>query len=146
MQKVKSEGDGAVIKLTNRFDRQKAKTISELIVSQDEILTAKSQISQEMFEALQAAADRIKSYHEHQKQASWQYKEIDGTVLGQRITPLDRVGIYVPGGKASYSSTVLMTGIPAKVAGVKEVIMAVPAPDSQLDPSVLVAADITGVS
>ena len=99
-----------------------------------------------MLDALQAAAERIKSYHEHQKQNSWQYKETDGTVLGQKITPLDRVGIYVPGGKASYPSTVLMNAIPAKVAGVKEIVMVVPAPDNELDPSVLAAADIAGVT
>ncbi|MCY4044479.1 MAG: histidinol dehydrogenase [Cellvibrionales bacterium] len=146
LHQVQTTGDHAVLEFTQRFDRLAAQSMAELRVTSDEIQAAKAQVSEAILSSLRIAADRIKSYHEHQKQNSWQYEEADGTVLGQKITPLDRVGIYVPGGKASYPSTVLMNAIPAKVAGVKEIVMVVPAPDNELNPMVLAAADIAGVT
>ena len=102
-------------------------------------------IDQQTADALRSAAKRINDYHQHQLTESWQYEEADGTVLGQRVTPLDRVGLYVPGGKAAYPSSVLMSAVPAKVAGVEELIMVVPAPDNELDDAVLAAASVAGV-
>jgi len=142
---VRSHGDEAIVALTNRFDRRKVATIAELEISADQLAAALDTIPTADREALEAAAKRIRDYHGHQKQESWQYREADGTVLGQKISPLDRVGIYVPGGKASYPSSVLMNAIPAVVAGVAEIIMVVPAPDGQINPLVLAAAAIAGV-
>lgn len=142
---VKQRGDAAVIEYTNRFDRRRVTAMDELVVSAERIATALASISQAQREALETAAARVRSYHEHQKQASWRYTEADGTVLGQQITAMQRVGLYVPGGKASYPSSVLMNAIPAKVAGVDELTMVVPAPDGELNDMVLAAAAIAGV-
>jgi histidinol dehydrogenase len=145
LRQVRAEGDQALIELTNRFDRRQVETISQLSVSAEQLQEALESIDSESRQALETAATRIRDYHNYQTQESWQYQEADGTTLGQKITPLDRVGIYVPGGKASYPSSVLMNCIPARVAGVKEVIMMVPAPDAELSPMVLAAAAIAGV-
>jgi histidinol dehydrogenase len=145
LRQVKAEGDRALVELTNRFDRRQAESIDQLTVSAEQLQEALASIDSESRQALETAATRIRDYHNHQTQESWQYQEADGTTLGQQITPLDRVGIYVPGGKASYPSSVLMNCIPARVAGVNEVIMMVPAPDGELSPMVLAAAAIAGV-
>lgn len=141
---VKAEGDAAVLRYTARFDALSVSSVSELEVGADKLRAAFESISADQREALLLAASRVRQYHEHQLQKSWQYQETDGTVLGQQITAMDRVGIYVPGGKASYPSSVLMNAIPAKVAGVGEVIMVVPAPKGELNPLVLAAAHIAG--
>jgi histidinol dehydrogenase len=142
---VKKRGDAAVLEYTNRFDRVSFTDFSELCVSKDAIAAALARLDAPTLDALQQAAKRIEDYHQHQYQASWQYTEDSGNVLGQKITPLARVGIYVPGGKASYPSSVLMNAIPAKVAGVKSISMVVPAPDGELNDMVLAAASIAGV-
>jgi len=145
LRQVRAQGDQALIEFTNRFDRRQIETIDQLSISAEQLQEALASIDSDSRQALETAATRIRDYHNHQAQESWQYQEADGTVLGQQITPLDRVGIYVPGGKASYPSSVLMNCIPARVAGVKEVIMMVPAPGSELSPMVLAAAAIAGV-
>lgn len=145
IQQVRTEGDQALIDLTNQFDRRSIKSMDELCIDASQLTAALESIDTETREALEAAAKRIGDYHQHQTQDSWQYQEADGTMLGQRVTPLERVGLYVPGGKASYPSSVLMSCIPARIAGVGEVIMAVPAPDGELNPIVLAAAAIAGV-
>jgi len=142
---VRKRGDDALVEFTNRFDRRAVESVAELEIPREALQQALLSIDGEARAALEAAAQRIRSYHEHQKQESWSYVEADGTRLGQQITALDRVGIYVPGGKASYPSSVLMNTIPARVAGVGEVIMVVPAPDGELSPLVLAAAAIAGV-
>lgn len=142
---VRLRGDAALIEFSNRFDRRAVKTIAELQVTPAQLQMSLQTISAEQRGALEQAAARIRTFHEKQRANSWQYTEADGTVLGQRVTPLDRVGIYVPGGKASYPSSVLMNAIPAKVAGVAEIIMVVPAPDGELSDMVLAAAAIAGV-
>lgn len=145
IQQVRTEGDQALIDLTNQFDRRSIKSMDELCIDASQLTAALESIDTKTREALEAAAKRIRDYHQHQTQDSWQYQEADGTMLGQRVTPLERVGIYVPGGKASYPSSVLMSCIPARIAGVGEVIMVVPAPDGELNPIVLAAAAIAGV-
>lgn len=145
LQAVRTEGDGALLRLTQQFDRVAAASVSELEITRDHWLTALEGLPSEQRQALQSAADRIRHYHERQRQDSWSYREDNGTVLGQKITALDRVGLYVPGGKAAYPSSVLMNVIPAKVAGVKEVIMVTPTPDGQRNALVLAAAAIGGV-
>lgn len=145
LARVREQGDRALIELTNRFDRRQVESIDKLCITSDQLQEALQSIDSETRQALEAAATRIRDYHHHQKQESWQYSEADGTALGQQVTPLDRVGIYVPGGKASYPSSVLMNCIPARVAGVGEVVMMVPAPDNELSPMVLAAAAIAGV-
>jgi len=145
IERVRVQGDTALLQLTNQLDRTPFKAASELEISQQQLEQALADVTDEEREALQVAADRIRSYHQHQKQESWRYVEADGTVLGQQITAMDRVGIYVPGGKASYPSSVLMNAIPAKVAGVKEIIMTVPLPNGKVNPLVLAAAAIAGV-
>lgn len=142
---VKSDGDAAVIEYSRRFDRVTAETMADLEISLDRAHAALKNIPQEQRQALEAAADRVRNYHEHQKQDSWSYTEADGTVLGQQVTPLDRAGLYVPGGKAAYPSSVLMNAIPAKVAGVRELIMVVPTPDGEVNELVLAAAAVAGV-
>ena len=142
---VRLKGDAAVIEYTNRFDRRDLKSIDDIKISSDDLARALASITAEQLEALNVAAKRVQDYHEHQRQDSWQFSESDGTVLGQKITPLDRVGLYVPGGKASYPSSVLMNAIPAKVAGVEHIVMVVPAPDDELSDMVLAAAAIAGV-
>lgn len=145
LQQVRSRGDAALIEYSNRFDRRNCSSIDEFCLQADQLQQALESIDAETRSALETAAERIRDYHSHQLQQSWQYQEADGTVLGQQVTPLERVGIYVPGGKASYPSSVLMNCIPARVAGVEEVIMMVPAPNDELSPIVLAAAAIAGV-
>lgn len=142
---VRSNGDKAVIAYTNRFDHRQVSAASELELSQASLKSAFEAIPTNQAAALQTAADRIRAYAEHQKLQSWDYTEADGTVLGQKITPLDRVGLYVPGGKAAYPSSVLMNAIPAKVAGVGELIMVVPTPKGESNQLVLAAAYLAGV-
>ena len=142
---VQSEGDIALLRLTNQFDRRTVTSVSELCIDADQIQQAAARVPQEIYAALEHAAERIRRYHEQQVQSSWQYEEDDGTILGQKVTPLDRVGLYVPGGKAAYPSSVLMSAIPAKVAGVPEVVMVSPAPGGQLNDVVLAAAQIAEV-
>ena len=141
---VKEKGDEAVLRLTHQFDRH-ALPLEKIRVTSDEIKAAYKEINQEELDALGEAAKRIRLFHERQKQDSWTYEE-DGIVLGQMVKPLEIVGIYVPGGKASYPSSVLMNAIPAKVAGVKQIVMCSPFPEGQTRPHVLVAADLAGVT
>ena len=145
VERVRSEGNSAVVEFTNRFDRRQVQSAAELEISRDEMAKAKTRVSSELVDSLEAAAKRVYDYHERQKQPSWQYQEDSGTVLGQKVTPLDRVGVYVPGGKAAYPSSVLMNVMPAKVAGVSEIIMVVPTPDGFVNDIVLAAAYIAGV-
>ncbi|RNF49701.1 histidinol dehydrogenase [Marinomonas hwangdonensis] len=145
VEQVRLRGDEAVIEFTNRFDRRDVTSSSELEISREELALAKKRVSPELVASLEAAAKRVHQYHERQKQPSWQYQEENGTVLGQKVTSLDRVGVYVPGGKAAYPSSVLMNVMPAKVAGVSEIIMVVPTPDGFVNDVVLAAAFIAGV-
>ncbi|NOQ35165.1 MAG: histidinol dehydrogenase [Methylococcaceae bacterium] len=142
---VRSNGDKAVINYTNQFDRCEIKNASELELSKETLKQAWENLPEEQAQALQIAADRIFVYAEHQIMHSWQFKEADGTTLGQKITALDKAGLYVPGGKAAYPSSVLMNAIPAKVAGVGELIMVVPTPNGETNPLVLAAAYLSGV-
>ncbi|AUN94532.1 histidinol dehydrogenase [Pseudazoarcus pumilus] len=142
---VRTTGDAAVIEYTRRFDRLDVSGMAQLELPHSELRAALGSLSVEQREALREAADRVRRYHERQTAESWSYTEEDGTRLGQKVTPLDRVGLYVPGGRASYPSSVLMNAIPAKVAGVKELIMVVPTPGGEKNPLVLAAAAITGV-
>jgi len=142
---VKTRGDEAVIEYTNRFDRLSVSAMSELEISPERLLEAFNRIPAKEREALEFSAERLRLYHEHQKADSWSYTEADGTLLGQKVTPMDRVGLYVPGGKAAYPSSVIMNAIPAKVAGVKELIMVVPTPDGEVSDLVLAAAHLAGV-
>ncbi|MBF22913.1 MAG: histidinol dehydrogenase, partial [Pusillimonas sp.] len=145
LKAVEHTGDTALLEYTQRFDRVQAGSVAELEIPKSEWLAALESLPAEQRTALEQAAERVRSYHEHQKAQSWSYTEPDGTVLGQKITPLDRVGLYVPGGKAAYPSSVLMNAIPAKVAGVEEVIMVTPTPNGVRNPIVLAAAAIAGV-
>ncbi|MGZ8142914.1 MAG: histidinol dehydrogenase [Methylosarcina sp.] len=142
---IRSRGDQALIEYTNRFDQRQVTRANELEMSEATLKQAWNSLPQDQTQALQIAADRIRAYAEHQKIESWKFTEADGTVLGQKITPLDRVGLYVPGGKAAYPSSVLMNAIPAKVAGVGELIMVVPTPQGEANPLVLAAAYLAGV-
>ena len=146
LHQVKSRGDDAVIEYSNRFDHLQVTGIDQLEISQSQLLKALEDLPHDQSKALLTAAERVRRYHERQRSESWQYEEEDGTVLGQKITPIDRVGIYVPGGKASYPSSVLMNAIPAHVAGVKEIIMVVPTPGGEVNQLVLAAAAAAGVS
>lgn len=143
---VRQHGDDHVLKLTQQFDRHPAHQFSDLELSQQQLKTAFDNLNPEIRDALQLAATRIRTFHEAQKQDSWTYIDDLGNTLGQKVTPLDRVGIYVPGGLASYPSSVLMNAVPAHVAGVSEIIMVVPAPNGELNPLVLAAAYLAGVS
>ena len=145
LRDVAKRGDAALVEYTNRFDRRDVAAMNELVVAHDQLQAALDRIPAEQRQALEAAAERVRRYHEKQKQDSWQYREADGTLLGQQVTPLDRAGIYVPGGKAAYPSSVLMNALPAKVAGVGEIIMVSPAPDGEINDMVLAAAAIAGV-
>ena len=145
LKDVKARGDAAVLDYTNRFDKTNASSLAELEVSKTELQAALNRLPANQRAALEAAANRVKSYHEKQVMQSWSYTEPDGTLLGQQVTPLDRVGLYVPGGKAAYPSSVLMNAIPAKVAGVGELIMVVPTPNGERNQLVLAAAAISGV-
>ncbi|WP_342244170.1 histidinol dehydrogenase [Pseudomonas sp. OTU5201] len=142
---VRERGDAAVVEFTQRFDGVQASSMAELILPRERLELALTRITAEQRKALETAAERVRSYHEKQKQESWTYTEADGTVLGQQVTPLDRAGLYVPGGKASYPSSVLMNAIPAKVAGVTEVVMVVPTPRGEINEIVLAAACVAGV-
>jgi len=142
---VRARGDAAVIEYTNRFDRLNVKSMDELVIPPPQWKQALESIDAEQRTALEQAAERVRRYHEKQKADSWSYTEDDGTLLGQKVTPLDRVGLYVPGGKAAYPSSVIMNAIPAKVAGVSELIMVVPTPDGVINDMVLAAAAIVGV-
>lgn len=145
LRAVKQRGDAAVIEYTNRFDRMQAKSMAELEIPRARLEAALERITPEQRQALELSAARVRAYHEHQKVDSWSYTEADGTLLGQQVTPLDRVGLYVPGGKAAYPSSVLMNAIPAKVAGVQELIMVVPTPDGVINELVFAAAVVAGV-
>ncbi|OYY63025.1 MAG: histidinol dehydrogenase, partial [Burkholderiales bacterium 28-67-8] len=156
---VRTRGDAAVLEYTQRFDGVEAASVAALEIGHDELQAALLAITPAQRSALQAAADRVRSYHQRQLEAcgrSWIYRDADGTLLGQKVTPLDRVGIYVPGGKAAYPSSVLMNAVPAQVAGVGEIVMVVPTPArrdgspdaarGERNPLVLAAAAVSGVS
>ena len=142
---VRQRGDAAVLEYTARFDRLDVASMAELELPKARLQAALDGLPADLRTALNTATDRVRSYHERQLQHSWTYTEADGTVLGQQVTALDRVGLYVPGGKAAYPSSVLMNAIPAKVAGVKELIMVVPTPDGIQNELVLAAAAVSGV-
>ena len=142
---IRSRKDAALIEYTNRFDRLAIQSAKDLELTQDQLQHSLATLPDAERTALQQAAERVRSYHEKQPLSSWQYTDADGTLLGQKVTALDRVGLYVPGGKASYPSSVLMNAIPAKVAGVQELIMVVPTPDGERNNMVLAAAAISKV-
>lgn len=142
---VRTRGDAALVDYTRQFDGLDVAQMSDLILPRERLELALTRITPEQRRALETAARRVREYHERQVQDSWQYQEADGTILGQKVTPLDRAGLYVPGGKASYPSSVLMNAIPAKVAGVPEVVMVVPTPRGEINELVLAAAAIAGV-
>ena len=143
---VRQGGDKVVLKLTQQFDNHPAKTFAELEISQEKLKQAFDGLNPTIKQALELAAQRVTSFHERQRQESWTYQDALGNTLGQQVTPLDKVGIYVPGGLASYPSSVLMNALPAKVAGVGQIIMVVPAPHGELNPLVLAAAYLAGVN
>mgnify|MGYP003352324413 FL=1 len=146
---VKERGDDAVLSFTKQFDRLNVSSVAELEISRSDLENAYNSLLPEQKNALDIAAKRVRAYHEKQKTEagchSWEYEEADGTRLGQKVTPLDRVGIYVPGGKAAYPSSVLMNAIPAKVAGVGQIVMVVPTPDGARNNLVLASAYLAGV-
>jgi len=142
---VRARGDAALVEYTNRFDRLQARGVADLEIARERLQRALAAIPAQQRAALERAAARIRAYAEHQKVQSWSYTEDDGTLLGQQVTPLDRVGLYVPGGKAAYPSSVLMNAVPAKVAGVAELIMVAPTPGGVSNDLVLAAAAIAGV-
>ena len=145
---VQRRGDAAVLEYTQRFDGVQAVSVAALEITQAELRAALEQITPSQRHALEAAAQRVRDYHQRQLEAcgrSWSYRDADGTLLGQKVTPLDRVGIYVPGGKAAYPSSVLMNALPAKVAGVGEIVMVVPTPKGERNALVLAAAAVAGV-
>ncbi|HEX4885530.1 MAG TPA: histidinol dehydrogenase [Casimicrobiaceae bacterium] len=143
---VRARGDAALLEYTARFDRVQARSVAELEIGPAQMRRAYESLPPAQRDALGIAAQRVRAYHERQKGRSWSYREADGTELGQRVTPLDRVGLYVPGGKAAYPSSVLMNAIPAHVAGVGEIVMVVPTPDGVRNPLVLAAAHLAGVT
>jgi histidinol dehydrogenase len=143
---VRARGDAALLEYTARFDRLEARSVAALEISSTEMRTAFEHLPTPQRDALQIAAARVRAYHERQTMTSWTYRDADGSVFGQQVTALDRVGVYVPGGKAAYPSSVLMNVIPAHVAGVAEIVMVVPTPDGARNPLVLAAAHIAGVS
>ncbi|MFK5985299.1 MAG: histidinol dehydrogenase [Pseudomonadota bacterium] len=145
LQDVKQTGDKAVLEYTNRFDRLTAQHINDLVIQKHRLKAAYENLPEDQKNALDISAQRVEKYHLKQKLLSWSYTEEDGTLLGQQVTPLERVGLYVPGGQAAYPSSVLMNAIPAKVAGVKELIMVVPTPDGKVNELVLAAAAICDV-
>ncbi len=146
LKSIRQRGDSALLEYTEKFDRLAVKSASELEMPAERLKQAFDAIPGEARAALQQAAERIRNYAEHQKMQSWQYTEADGTVLGQQVSPLDRVGLYVPGGKAAYPSSVLMNAIPASVAGVGELVMVVPTPGGEVNELVLAAAHTAGVN
>ena len=145
LHRVKTEGDAALLDYTAKFDRLALKSGAELEIPKARLKQALQNIPQDQRESLELAAERVRIYHERQKSESWSYTEADGTMLGQQVTCLDRVGLYVPGGKAAYPSSVIMNAVPAKVAGVPELIMVVPTPDGEVNEMVLAAAEICNV-
>ena len=145
LRDVAGRGDAAVVEYTNRFDRRDAASMADLTVERPQLEAALERLPTEQRQALEAAAERVSDYHARQKQDSWNYRDAYGTLLGQQVTPLDRAGIYVPGGKAAYPSSVLMNALPARVAGVAEIVMVSPAPDGELNDMVLAAAAVAGV-
>jgi histidinol dehydrogenase len=145
LHEVKDGGDRAVVEYTNRFDKMSIASMDELIIPASRLQEALNNIDADQKAALEKAAERIAAYAEHQKMDSWSYTEADGTILGQQVTPLDSVGLYVPGGKAAYPSSVLMNAVPAKVAGVARITMVVPTPAGDVNELVLAAAAIAGV-
>ncbi|MTI50100.1 MAG: histidinol dehydrogenase [Alcanivorax sp.] len=145
LRDVARRGDAAVVEYTNRFDRRDAASMADLTVERAQLEAALERLPAEQRRALEAAAERVSDYHARQKQDSWDYRDAHGTLLGQQVTPLDRAGIYVPGGKAAYPSSVLMNALPARVAGVGEIVMVSPAPDGELNDMVLAAAAVAGV-
>jgi histidinol dehydrogenase len=142
---VRARGDAALLEYTERFDRVKVAQVADLELSRRELEKARSGLKRGDRDALEQAAARIRKYHGRQRAKSWQFTEADGTTLGQRVTPIDRVGLYVPGGLAAYPSSVLMNAIPARIAGVRELIMCVPTPGGERNPLVLGAAAIAGI-
>ena len=145
IKNIRQRGDEALVEYTNKFDRVHVSSMKELTFTSKQLDDALNKIPDDQRQALEIAAERVRSYHKHQTMESWSYTEADGTLLGQQITPLERVGLYVPGGKATYPSSVLMNAIPAKVAGVEEIVMVVPTPDGIVNDMVLAAAKIAGV-
>jgi len=145
LDQVRSRGDSALVEFTAKFDRFAVSSMAELTINRETIQQALVDIDPAIREALEQAAQRIDDFHQRQKQESWQYTDDTGTLLGQKVTALQRVGIYVPGGKAAYPSSVLMNAIPAKVAGVKEIIMVTPTPAGEVNQTVLAAAAVAGV-
>ncbi|MCP4389294.1 MAG: histidinol dehydrogenase [Gammaproteobacteria bacterium] len=146
LRSVRTNGDNALLEYSRRFDQLEAESVAQLEMSLSRLQQAFDAIGEDERAALQQAADRIRNYAEHQKMESWEYTESDGTLLGQQVNPLDRVGLYVPGGKAAYPSSVLMNAIPAAVAGVAELVMVVPTPRGVINELVLAAAHIAGVN
>ncbi len=146
LHQVKNRGDEAVVEFSNKFDHLQVNSMTQLEIGQAQLQEALDTLPQERRTALLQAAERVRRYHDKQRSESWQYQEEDGTVLGQQVTAMDRVGIYVPGGKAAYPSSVLMNAIPAHVAGVKEIIMVVPTPGGEVNQLVLAAAAAAGVT
>ncbi|MDX8408056.1 MAG: histidinol dehydrogenase, partial [Mariprofundaceae bacterium] len=140
---VKQRGDAALCEYTARFDHWDCQA-DTMVISRERMQAAWQNVSDQDREALQLAADRIREYHEHQIQKDWDYTDAAGLTLGQRVTPLDRVGLYVPGGKAAYPSSVLMNAVPAVVAGVEEIVMVVPTPGGEMNELVLAAGYISG--
>ncbi|MCG8018026.1 MAG: histidinol dehydrogenase [Candidatus Thiodiazotropha sp. 'RUGA'] len=145
IQDIRQQGNEALLEFTHRFDRWQANSADDLQIPLSRLQQAWETIPEQQQQALQISADRIRAYAQRQLMDSWSYTEADGTLLGQQVTPLDRVGLYVPGGKAAYPSSVLMNAIPAKVAGVDELIMVVPTPDGELNELVLAAAHVSSV-
>jgi len=145
LEDIQRRGDDAVLEYTLRFDKLDARRLSDLEIPRTDQVSALESLAAGVRQALETAAERVKAFHEHQRLSSWSYTEDDGTVLGQKVNALDRVGVYVPGGRGSYPSSVLMNVVPAKVAGVPEVIMVVPTPNGERNPLVLAAAALTGV-
>ena len=145
ISQVRTQGDSALLAYTQEFDRVDVESAAQLEISQDELQSALTSIEPTQREALQQAQQRIQDYAEHQRLQSWEYTDSHGSLLGQKVTPLDRVGIYVPGGTAAYPSSVLMNAVPAKVAGVPEVVMVAPTPDGKVNQTVLAAAAVAGV-
>ncbi len=145
LEEVRRRGDAALVEYTNRFDQRQVASMAELVLERAQLDAALARIPVVQRDALEQAAHRIREYHQHQRQESWRYTAVDGTVLGQQITPMDRVGMYVPGGKASYPSSVLMNVIPARVAGVPEIVMVSPTPRGEVNDLVLAAAAIASV-
>ena len=143
---VSRDGDSAVLRFTNDFDARHATDITELAVDADELAEAAKTIDRRVYDALCSAAERIRDFHERQLAATWQFEDSNGNILGQRISALDRVGVYVPGGQASYPSSVLMNTVPAVVAGVTDIVMVAPAPRGHVNPVVLAAAELAGVT